>query len=424
LNGLFREEDYPSTEKLRAKFGVKLEVLPIPSVDDFRVTLSEAFRPFPGASLGWVPGTLYDPGVTIEENLASLERVGHGASKAGTVRADVTREGSIGTRQTTTYHLEVRGQGSRGSVDSTTDLVLTIDPKDPLVTGPTELTELHIPKKPGDPAGLYPIVLYYTRTLYLTDVAGRKCAVKVQGRVNFTRDQFSGGLISPPTSFDSLIHLKGDGALMRVKLQGSSLVQQYNAQVDAGSEQDLSTLSRTVALYLEMPPGNSNRLSKEEGRFVEPNTTAGDQFQFLETFLESADTEEMGRRVMDDLNRLSAHNLPPPTKSAKDDSGDGGDLPGWLKGALLGLGIGLAIVGAIFLVAAAFGVSIAVAAAAVGATIVTTLLIYAVKNRYEEAKAAGISNPLSILSAAILDIIGSPISRRQSRTNPSSPDTI
>ena len=38
LNGLFREEDYPSAEKLRAKFGVKLEVLPIPSGDDFRVT--------------------------------------------------------------------------------------------------------------------------------------------------------------------------------------------------------------------------------------------------------------------------------------------------------------------------------------------------------------------------------------------------
>jgi hypothetical protein len=41
LNGLFREEDYPSAEKLRNKFGVKLEVLPIPSGNDFRVTLSE-----------------------------------------------------------------------------------------------------------------------------------------------------------------------------------------------------------------------------------------------------------------------------------------------------------------------------------------------------------------------------------------------
>ncbi len=41
LNGLFREEDYPSAEKLRNKFGVRLEVLPIPSGEDFRVTLSK-----------------------------------------------------------------------------------------------------------------------------------------------------------------------------------------------------------------------------------------------------------------------------------------------------------------------------------------------------------------------------------------------
>ncbi len=41
LNGLFREEDYPSAEKLRSKFGVRVEVLPIPSGEDFRVTLSE-----------------------------------------------------------------------------------------------------------------------------------------------------------------------------------------------------------------------------------------------------------------------------------------------------------------------------------------------------------------------------------------------
>ena len=41
LNGLFQEDDYPSTDKLRNKFGVKLEVLPIPSGNDFRVTLSE-----------------------------------------------------------------------------------------------------------------------------------------------------------------------------------------------------------------------------------------------------------------------------------------------------------------------------------------------------------------------------------------------
>src|ERR1700721_241668 len=40
LNGLFREEDYPSTEKLRTKFGLRLEVLPIPTGADFRVQMS------------------------------------------------------------------------------------------------------------------------------------------------------------------------------------------------------------------------------------------------------------------------------------------------------------------------------------------------------------------------------------------------
>jgi hypothetical protein len=40
LNGLFREEDYPSAEKLREKFAVKLEILPIPSGADFRVQMS------------------------------------------------------------------------------------------------------------------------------------------------------------------------------------------------------------------------------------------------------------------------------------------------------------------------------------------------------------------------------------------------
>lgn len=42
LNGLFREEDYPSAEKLRGKFGVRLEILPIPSGGDFRVEMSSA----------------------------------------------------------------------------------------------------------------------------------------------------------------------------------------------------------------------------------------------------------------------------------------------------------------------------------------------------------------------------------------------
>jgi hypothetical protein len=41
LNGLFREEDYPNPEKVREKFDLRVEILPIPTGDDFRVNLSE-----------------------------------------------------------------------------------------------------------------------------------------------------------------------------------------------------------------------------------------------------------------------------------------------------------------------------------------------------------------------------------------------
>jgi hypothetical protein len=41
LNTLFCEEDYPTIEKIREKFAIKLEILPIPIGEDFRVQLSE-----------------------------------------------------------------------------------------------------------------------------------------------------------------------------------------------------------------------------------------------------------------------------------------------------------------------------------------------------------------------------------------------
>lgn len=41
LNGMFNDMDYPRAEAMREKFSVAIEVLPIPSAGDFRVTLTE-----------------------------------------------------------------------------------------------------------------------------------------------------------------------------------------------------------------------------------------------------------------------------------------------------------------------------------------------------------------------------------------------
>lgn len=44
LNGLFRSEDYDDPATIRTKFGLRLEIKPIPTGDDFRVKLSQAQR--------------------------------------------------------------------------------------------------------------------------------------------------------------------------------------------------------------------------------------------------------------------------------------------------------------------------------------------------------------------------------------------
>jgi hypothetical protein len=41
LGGLFRQEDYPSSEELRGKFSFRTAVLPLPDAGDFRVTIGE-----------------------------------------------------------------------------------------------------------------------------------------------------------------------------------------------------------------------------------------------------------------------------------------------------------------------------------------------------------------------------------------------
>jgi len=42
LNGMFKDEDYPTADQLRGKFAMECTVLPVPTSDDFRVTMSEA----------------------------------------------------------------------------------------------------------------------------------------------------------------------------------------------------------------------------------------------------------------------------------------------------------------------------------------------------------------------------------------------
>src|SRR5690606_3207581 len=42
LGSMFKPSDYPSVEELEKKFGMEMRVMPVPSSEDFRVSMSEA----------------------------------------------------------------------------------------------------------------------------------------------------------------------------------------------------------------------------------------------------------------------------------------------------------------------------------------------------------------------------------------------
>jgi hypothetical protein len=42
LSGMFKDEDYPDVSELRAKFGIEIKILPVPTSEDFRVDISDA----------------------------------------------------------------------------------------------------------------------------------------------------------------------------------------------------------------------------------------------------------------------------------------------------------------------------------------------------------------------------------------------
>lgn len=41
LNGMFDQDDYPTVDELRGKFGMEVRVMPVPTAEDFRVSMSD-----------------------------------------------------------------------------------------------------------------------------------------------------------------------------------------------------------------------------------------------------------------------------------------------------------------------------------------------------------------------------------------------
>jgi hypothetical protein len=343
-----------------------------------------------------------DMGSYPERTVSSMERLGPGASDTAKVKAATSHEGTAGQIQEANFHLEATGQGKRGSVSSSTGLNLSFDPRDKLLEGfGNEIRTVPT----GRSYLAYPVVIRYSRTLNLTDARGRKCTVEVQGAVFLTGERFLKEIQFKQINFDSLTQLTGDMATVKVTLQGSGPVQSYLVSSDVDStDAGLSSLSSSLSRSLGMPRTGPGLISKAEAHFVEPELTAGEQFDSLEEFLESADTEEISRRVMADLDYLTS--VPAERVEVKREKAEPEEEPGILASILKATGIGLLVVAAILVLAEATGVSIALASAAVLGTLLASSFVNNLMNRYKEASATDVGNPASIFSTAVLDTLG------------------
>jgi hypothetical protein len=143
----------------------------------------------------------------IDENVKSLDRLGGGIA-ASSVESGTTTDGPnlSGLAETTTFRLKVFSQGTHGSIDSDTEIVLKIDPS--LVKNVySEGVKTKLPK----PEHWVGVSLNFARKIKLTDAAGRHATVEIHGYVGIDYDTLLKQLKGKPEppDFETLVRLKG-----------------------------------------------------------------------------------------------------------------------------------------------------------------------------------------------------------------------
>jgi hypothetical protein len=208
-----------------------------------------------------------------------------------------------------------------------------------------------------------------------------------------------------------LTRLSADKSVFWVRLSGRGPLQKYSAgaRLDEG-QVGISWLSHDVANQLAQQAG----APMDDGMFVAPEQTSGEQFHSLDQYLRTLDYHETVDRLVNSgekqertkIEQGSEADAVAGGKNSADDVSAGGDISGLLGTFLKGGVIGVAIVAVILAVAAIFSIPVSLAALVVGLTIASTMFLLSLKNRSQEAQAAGISDPLSVFSTAVLDTIG------------------
>jgi len=244
---------------------------------------------------------------SVESEQRSLSVLGEGATESARIELETRDSEDYSTgNQSRHYSLRTTAGGDQGSMDSSTDIWLTLDFTDPMtgVLRPVARTpdpELGLGTPYDVPA--YPVNITYVRVIQHSDSDGRTATATVRGSVHFSLETWFERTESREINIETLVGLLGDDGTAEVEFEGRGPVQGY-LQNFAVAGNSLEVQMDKAALELRSG-GILPIRSDVTPTFIQPNRTTGEQFENLHAFLESADLIELMRRIRLEWERAS-----------------------------------------------------------------------------------------------------------------------
>lgn len=250
----------------------------------------------PGATLAFGPEDWF-PDLQSQgtEEVAALARAGL-TDPGGEVFTSFNQAGD-GLARSMAFETSVAASGAGGGVVTTTSVALSHDPLRTagLVGPPTIRIDVELGLGPVEEVPAYPYELTYRRLIGYTDRDGRVATVEITGTVWFSEETWVDQVGRRTPSFDALLALEGDEGYFSARLTGDGPVTSYWTELVSDERSvDQQCTSAAEAFF----GGAGSRYAVLRGaRFLDPRTSAGDQFTNLRNALEVVDALTLIQRA-------------------------------------------------------------------------------------------------------------------------------
>lgn len=258
----------------------------------------------PSLALGYDPFAWFpEPTGQNDREVAALAQINADPARTNVRTGMTSQDGGWDAPSELRYRLEVDGSGSRGTVMSTTEVVVRRDPHaQVMVTVGPQLQQLgpETGLYRAEPRPAYPYTVSYTRHLVYADEDGRHAEVDLRGTVWFSEQRWAQQTrqVAQP-SFDGLLNLTGDVGSMRATVSGAGPVTSYFFVAEVrGDGVSAQSLTSTTASGIAGGASARRHGITSTAEFVEAQLTAGDQHASLRRLLTMEDVAVITDRLM------------------------------------------------------------------------------------------------------------------------------